>query len=223
MRSNLILFTCAVAACADLDAASTTETEVPGDPDVYLADGAIDEDLTGDMEEVELPVAEELARGMHRIRATDPNMTFFRRACHHGAPLAWDCPSDIDGRHAHFSHKHETGSNDTEVADNGGTFWGECVSLVKAATKNNAVTSTWRPGANVFAGLPAGTAIATFPGGRYSGHTAILMGYVRSGGSIIGIRVADQNWLARKVKRHIIRKTGTGVADAHDYFAVLVP
>jgi hypothetical protein len=223
MRITMILLTCAAAACADLETTSTDQTEEPGDPSIYLADGAIDEDLSGDMVEVDLPVTEELARGMHRIRATDANMTLFRRACHNGFALSWDCPSNIDGRHAHFSHKRETGVNDTEVADNGGTFLGECVSLVKAATKNNATTSTWRPGANVFSGLPAGTAIATFPGGRYDGHTAILLSYVRSGGSVIGIRVADQNWLQRKVKRHVIRKSGSGVADANNYAAVLVP
>jgi hypothetical protein len=206
------------AGCLDTDPTD----EVMDDPTEVAADGGIDEDISPDMVEVDMPEVIERAAG-HRILATSANLNTFQHGCYHGSELSWSCSSGIDGRTAHFTHKRETGANDTEVADNGGTFWGECVSLVKAATKNNTVTGSWRAGANVFDGLAAGTAIATFPGGRYSGHTAIILSYVKSGGSVVGIRVADQNWLGRDVKRHVIRKGGSGVANANNYFAVLVP
>ena len=194
---------------------------------VYEADGAVEEDITPDMVEVEmpdLPAPVEIERaGLHRITATAFNLDIFRHGCYHGTELDWACSRHDDGRDAHFTHKRAVGSNDTEVADNGGTYWGECVSLVKAATKNNTTTSHWQPGAGVFSGLPSGTAIATFPGGHYSGHTAILLGYVKQNGQTIGIRVADQNWLGRTVKRHLIRKGGSGVSNANNYRAILVP
>jgi len=223
MRTQLttILFLGFIATgCGGMDPPDADEPT--DDPQMVAAAGGIDEDLTLDMEELDLPDATELTAG-HRILATAPNLEIFRHGCYNGVVLDWSCGTGIDGRNAHFSHKRETGSNATEVADNFGGFWGECVSLVKAATKNNAVTSSWRRGANVFDGLAAGTAIATFPGGRYSGHTAILLSYVKSGGKVVGMRVADQNWLAREVKRHVIRKGGSGVANANNYFAVLVP
>jgi hypothetical protein len=193
-----------------------------GEESVYEQDGAIDEDLSADMTEVDMPVAVEAA-GVHRLMSTDFNLHIFRDGCYHDHKLDWSCGSNVDGSDAHFTHKREVGSDDTQTADNGGNLWGECVSLVKAATKSNVVTGDWRPGAGVFAGLPRGTAIATFPGGHYSGHTAILLGYVKQSGSIIGIRVADQNWLGANVKRHIIRKGGSGVSNASNYSAVLVP
>jgi len=75
----------------------------------------------------------------------------------------------------------------------------------------------------VFTGLRSGTAIATFPGGHYFGHAAIFLGVVRnSAGTAIGIRVADQNWGARIVKRHVIYRSGSGVADADNFHAILV-
>lgn len=220
---TMILLTSFLAACA------TDETEpvdddpgAEGDSTIYATDGAIDEDLDVGMAEFDMPDSIEAASG-HRIRATPANLDLFKHGCYHSVVLDWSCARGDDGRHANFSHKHETGANATEVADNFGGFDGECVSLVKAATKNNATTSTWRRGAGVFSGLASGTAIATFPGGRYSGHTAIFLSYVRSGGSVVGIRVADQNWLAREVKRHVIRRGGSGVSNANNYFAVIVP
>lgn len=193
-----------------------------GEESVYEEDGAVDEDLSGDMTEVDMPVSGELFSA-HRLMATDFNLHVFRDGCYRDHKLDWSCASNIDGSDAHFTHKREVGSNDTQTADNGGNLWGECVSLVKAATKSNVVTGDWSPGANVFDGLARGTAIATFPGGHYSGHTAILLGYVKSGGHVIGIRVADQNWLGANVKRHIIRKGGSGVSNANNYQAVVVP
>jgi hypothetical protein len=219
---TMILLTSFLSACATDDAEPEDDPGAEGDPSIYANDGAIDEDITTGMDEVDMEASLERASG-HRIVATPANLDLFKHGCYHSVVLDWSCARGDDGRHANFTHKRETGANATEVADNFGGFWGECVSLVKAATKNNATTSTWRRGAGVFSGLASGTAIATFPGGHYSGHTAIFLSYVRSGGSIVGIRVADQNWLAREVKRHVIRRTGSGVSDADNYFAVVVP
>ena len=164
-----------------------------------------------------------IASTLHRIYATDANLHKLSHGCFSGGTFDWDCGSDLDGHHAAFTHKMRVGTNNTEVADNGGTFWGECVSLVKAATKNNTTTSGWVEGSGVFTGLRSGTAVATFSNGHYFGHTAIFLGYVKnSSGATVGIRVADQNWGARIVKRHVIYRSGSGVADADRYHAILV-
>ena len=166
---------------------------------------------------------EAIASTLHRIYAPSGDLDKFLHGCFGGGTFDWSCSSSLDGRHADFTHKMRVGTNDTEVADNFGGYWGECVSLVKAATKNNTTTSGWVEGTGVFNGLRSGTAIATFTSGHYAGHTAIFLGYVRnSAGSTIGIRVADQNWGARIVKRHVIYRSGTGVADADRYHAILV-
>jgi len=139
--------------------------------------------------------------------------------------MGWNCANNWDGAHARFTHRWEVPTNDVEVADNGGSYPGQCVSLVKAATKNNTVTADWRSGANVFDGLAPGTAIATFPGGRYYGHAAIFLAHVRNAsGTIVGIRVADENWGRMVVKRHVIYKgSGSGVTNANNFHAILVP
>lgn len=198
----------------DTDPTVAAEIDAAGDHD--LADGET-------LEEVIEEQAETIERAPHRIYATDANLRTLNRGCFSGGTFDWDCGSNLDGRHVHFTHKMRVGSNSTEVADNGGTYWGECVSLVKAATKNNTTTSGWVAGAGVFTGLRSGTAIATFSNGHYFGHTAIFLGYVRnSSGARIGIRVADQNWGARVVKRHVIYRSGSGVGDADRYHAILV-
>ncbi len=221
---TLLVCVSATTACLDDEAPDPGATT---DESVYTDAGAIDEDLAGDMTEVDLPVAPEAdtveKSSLHRLLSTAYNLRILK-GCHTNGLLDWSCANHEDGRDAHFAFKREVGSNDTEVADNHDGYWGECVSLVKAAAKNDTVTSAWRPGANVFAGLASGTAIATFPGGHYDGHTAILLSYVKdAGGHVIAIRVGDQNWLGRTVKRHIIRKGGSGVSNANNYAAVLVP
>ena len=198
----------------DTDATTLSEIASAGDHDV-----AIDETVVEPADEQ----PEVIESSLHRIYATSGDLDKFLHGCFGGGTFDWDCASNLDGHHADFTHKMRVGTNSTEVADNFGGYWGECVSLVKAATKNNTTTGGWVEGAGVFTGLRAGTAIATFPNGHYFGHTAIFLGYVKSAsGATIGIRVADQNWGARVVKRHVIYRSGTGVADADHYHAILV-
>jgi hypothetical protein len=226
MRAPAFLL-CVLAASAAgcIDDESYDPGAEDADPTVAAEmDAAGDLDLAADetLEEVSVETPE-IASSLHRIYATDANLHKFNHGCFSGGTFDWDCGSDLDGHHASFTHKTRSGSNNTEVADNGGTYWGECVSLVKAATKNNTTTSGWVAGAGVFTGLRSGTAIATFSNGHYYGHTAIFLGYVRnSSGARIGIRVADQNWGARIVKRHVIYRSGSGVGDADRYHAILV-
>jgi len=170
----------------DTDPTVTAEIAAAGDHD--LADGETVVEVSDEQPEL---VAES---ALHRIYATAGDLNKFNHGCFSGGTFDWDCSSNLDGHHADFTHKMRVGSNNTEVADNGGGYWGECVSLVKAATKNNTTTSGWIEGAGVFTGLRSGTAIATFSGGHYLGHTAIFLGYVKNGaGATIGMRIADQN------------------------------
>jgi len=203
----------------------TAEPDDPGAVDSNT-DGLAVVDLADGQVEVAMPVVDERT-GAHRLVSTAYNLNILRSDCHHGLAhlLDWSCPSTIDGKDAHFVHKHEVPDNATEVADNHNFFDGECVSLVKAAAKSDVVTADWRKGRNVFDGLPAGTAIATFfaSDGGYEGHTAILLGYVEDHGHIVGMRIADQNWNGRTVKRHVIDRQGSGVSNANNYFAVVVP
>jgi hypothetical protein len=210
-----VLRAATILSLVSLTAASCTTTE-PG----Y---GDEDQDLSGDEVEVELPVA---PNAEHRLMATAPNLHTLRFGCLGGAAgdeLDWGCAGGNDGANANFTHKRKIAPNQTEVADNGGNYWGQCVSLVKAASKSEVVTADWRPGAGVFAGLASGTAIATFPGGHYDGHTAILLGYVEVDGKVVGMRVGDQNWGSMVVRRHVIHREGDGVLNADNYHAVLVP
>ena len=186
-------------------------------------------DLEPGMEVFDWPAdqmaAELESAGRHRMHASSSNLYKLRHGCYDGGlNLRWSCSSANDGGSLAVNHKRRVGTNDTETADNNGYLWGECVSLVKAVAHSNAVTSQWRPGNNVFKGIPSGTIIATFPGGRYSGHTAVFLRYVRSSsGKVIGIRVADENWGARKVRRHVISKGGSGVSNASNYRVVQAP
>lgn len=185
-------------------------------------------DLEPGMELYDWPTSElapEVESSYHRMHASDANLYKLRHGCYDGGlNLRWSCQSANDGGSLNVHHKRRVGTNDTETADNNGYLWGECVSLVKAVAHSNAVTSQWRPGTGVFDGIPSGTIIATFPGGRYSGHTAVFLRYVRnSSHRVIGMRVADQNWGARKVRRHVITKGGSGVSNASNYRVVRVP
>ena len=206
-----ILFAISATACVQPDGAAD-ET-----------DNLIDEDIAPGMTEFEMPASVE-PLAAHRLMSTPFNLDILR-GCHTNFHLDWSCPSHEDGSHAHFPFKREVPVNDVEVADNHNGFWGECVSLVKAASGSDVVTANWHKGANVFAGLTPGTAIATFfaSGGHYEGHAAIFLAYIKdSGGHTIGIRVADQNWGERVVKRHMIRKGGSGVSNADNFYAIVV-
>lgn len=123
----------------------------------------------------------------------------------------------------------------TTVADNKGWNYGECVSLAKALSKSNVVTTGengWKKGDRVMTSysVTPGTVIATFgaSNGGYYGHAAIFRGYVYdSSGKRIGILVWDQNYIPDHggvVARHEIRTTGTKLTNnANNYYAVKVP
>lgn len=224
--ASFLLFALAASAAGCIDDGSDDPGADDTDPTVSAEIAAApdhDLDVGETMVESTTEQPETIASTLHRIYATDGNLYKLTHGCFSGGTFDWACGSDLDGRHANFTHKMRVDTNDTEVADNYGGYWGECVSLVKAATKNNTVTGGWVEGAGVFTGLRSGTAIATFSNGHYYGHTAIFLGYVKSSsGATIGIRVADQNWGARIVKRHVLYRSGTGVADADRYHAILV-
>lgn len=127
----------------------------------------------------------------------------------------------------------------TQHADNFGYYWGQCVSSVKALSKNNIPTGQdnptlklrWYKGWRVVdGGVSTGTVIATFfgYGGTYKGHAAIFKGYVTdSFGRIIGIEVWDQNWYSVNgmgvFGKHRIYRNGSGVLNADNYYVVIVP
>jgi len=130
------------------------------------------------------------------------------------------------GQNLSASYERSSG-NYTQHADNYGNLWGECVSSCKALSGNNTATSQWSAGSQVVSGgVSAGTAIATFPGGSYSGHAAIFKSYITDGyGNIIGIQVWDQNWVAGGgvFGTHAIYRTGSDVLNANNYYVVIVP
>lgn len=115
----------------------------------------------------------------------------------------------------------------TEVADNNGYYWGECVSLAKSLSKNNLGTNSWIKGNNVISSysVTPGTIVATFGAdGHYSGHVAIFASYLIVQGQPIGINIWDQNYIAtHAVGKHTLMNTGSGVGDADNYYVVRVP
>ncbi len=142
--------------------------------------------------------------------------------------LLWDFGQQLDVANA---SKGPSGIY-TQLADNNGYLPGECVSAVKALSRNSTLTRDWVMGDSVIAGgIEPGTAIATFfaPGNKYpsegGGHTAILKSYiVDDKGKIIGFYVWDQNWdFEGVVGSHAIYRSGKGVADADSYNVVKVP
>ncbi len=116
---------------------------------------------------------------------------------------------------------------------------GECVSLVRAlAERPMPHTGSWRKGLNVVASgnIAIGTAMATFSGSTYSGHTAFFNGYVRDAkGKITHIGFMDSNSAGcstsggvlicdHLVRRHTFPVTGKGgTTDASSYYVVLIP
>ncbi|CAF1320370.1 unnamed protein product [Rotaria magnacalcarata] len=102
------------------------------------------------------------------------------------------------------------------VCDHSGGYCGECVSFVKKCTGDRRATSQWRQGRKVRAArVPYGTAIATFPNGKYSGHAAIYISQ-----DSIGIQVWDQ-WRGHTVSKRTIRWNGNGLSNSGDSFYVI--
>jgi hypothetical protein len=95
----------------------------------------------------------------------------------------------------------------------------ECVALVQqwAGAPHGAISS-WHPGDKVLGLLTIarGTAIATFPGGRYDGHAAIYLGQDGQ-----GIQVFDQ-WQGHKPSRRTIYSHGQHamVDTAANYYVI---
>lgn len=109
-----------------------------------------------------------------------------------------------------------------------GWYYGQCVSLVKALSKNDVTTSNWQKGNSVMAtnSVVPGTVIATFDSnGNYYGHVAVFRGYIdSSSGGRVGIMVYDQNYVSPLVVgKHDLMASGSGVNDADKYYAVRVP
>jgi hypothetical protein len=134
--------------------------------------------------------------------------------------------TDLDALHKTWTNVG--GVTGTVLNDNFNTagLLGECVSMVKALSKNNTTTPNWKPGVNVVSdnNVIAGTAIATFVNGSYQGHAGFFAGYMRdSYGAVLGIWLWDQNFGAKAVKEHRIYRTGQGTSDADNYYVVLVP
>ncbi|MDD3191091.1 MAG: BPSL0067 family protein [Candidatus Pacebacteria bacterium] len=107
---------------------------------------------------------------------------------------------------------------------------GECVSFVKHVSGVFVSTSNWEKGSSLFTYnlIRPGTAIATFwgTGNSYGGHTAIFVDYYYENGERTGIIVWDQNFLpdhGKVVAKHIIRRSGSGLSDADNYYTVLIP
>ena len=89
-----------------------------------------------------------------------------------------------------------------------------CTVFRQVCTGDHRPTSAWTPGTPVKGNvnLTPGTAIATFPGGKYSGHAAIYMGQDEK-----GIHVQDQ-WNAHPVAPRVIRWDGQGLSNNGDSF-----
>lgn len=119
--------------------------------------------------------------------------------------------------------------NFTKLADYQGYYWGECVSLVKALSRNRALTQQWRPAMSLVKAIKenkieVGTAIATFPGGRYRGHAAFYAGAdISPNGEIEGVWLYDQNWIPNKVLFHKIDGKGRGAGNFKNYSVIRVP
>ncbi|UJR21331.1 hypothetical protein I4U23_024425 [Adineta vaga] len=102
------------------------------------------------------------------------------------------------------------------LCDQAGGYCGQCVSFVKICTGDRRATGSWVRGVKVRgANVPYGTAIATFPNGKYSGHAAIYTGQ-----NADGIQVWDQ-WVGHPVATRTIRWNGSGISNNGDSFYVI--
>jgi hypothetical protein len=165
------------------------------------------------------------------LAVTSTNWNILRNGCWSGSYLMWNgCNGLYGGSSLDAPYKYSTAVSSgtgTVTADNGNTYLGECVSFVKAVTKNNTTTSGWGKGVNVVANgaVAPGTAIATFLSstGGYYGHAAIFVGYIKnSSGQITGFNAYSQNWGARAVQYHVINTvTSSGAtSDADNYHVI---
>lgn len=170
--------------------------------------------------------ARELKVTDHNLHALKYWGTWTPHGC--GELLKWEgYPATLDAR---YQYPRRVGNiRATTVADNKGWYRGQCVSLGKALSKNNA--AGYRRGHKVMSSnmIQPGTVIATFrPDGTYdswggTGHVAIFRGYVYGGSGRTGIQVWDQNYVSPYVVgRHNLMSYGTGVNDADNYYTVMV-
>lgn len=175
------------------------------------------------------------------LKMTANNLSTLKKGClGSGGYLQWiwtnpPCPNGYyGGSSLDASYKKAyylaAGYNGTQLADNAGGYWGECVSMIKSLSKNNTATAGWIRGANVVSAgnIAVGTGIALFSNnGKFlsgSDHAAFLAGYIKDGnGKITSLQVWDQNWGARAIQFHSISVTGNGVADADKYYVIQVP
>ena len=150
--------------------------------------------------------------------------------CYGGRYLDVNYKKSLSG--CSYSSDSGVSSGCTQVADNNGYYWGQCVSLCKALSKINRVTDDWIKGRKVVnGGVSQGAVIATFSansGTKFlsgSDHCAILKRYIKdSAGKITGIEVWDQNWGWKYlVKKHTISRYGSGVTDADNYYVLNIP
>jgi len=103
-----------------------------------------------------------------------------------------------------------------EMCDFAGGYCGECVSFYKQCSGDRRTTGQWVQGQRVRgASIAVGTGIATFPNGKYYGHTAIYMGQDSN-----GIQVWDQ-WKRHPVSQRTIRWNGNGISNNGDSFYVI--
>jgi len=143
-------------------------------------------------------------------------------AYHNGGYLLWSFGQSLTATNMRAC------GDDIQFADNYGYYWGECVSAVKALSGSTVGTASWIQGSQVTSGgVSQGTAIATFPGGSYSGHAAIFKGYTYSGSTITGVQVWDQNWTLDGSTLHLfgthtLYRSGSGVNNADNYYVVRV-
>jgi len=121
----------------------------------------------------------------------------------------------------------------TIMADYGGNFWGQCVSMVKNLAHSTVATEEWYRGRRITdGGVSSGTTIATFvwnpAKGRYtySGHAAIFREYTYdSYGKINGMIVWDQNWYKNNKKPEpegIVAMHKIAKASASSYYVIQV-
>lgn len=127
----------------------------------------------------------------------------------------------------------------TQMADTIGSYWGECVSLIKAiGDRTVANTSTWRAGAKVLDTcniIPLGTAIATFKSnGSFDGttgtyHVAFFAGCDTEASGQRSLWIWDQNFGKRAIQKHkiVAQPSGSSLAngpnDAAAYRWLVVP
>lgn len=161
------------------------------------------------------------------IVITSDNLAVFNNGVYDGNNrLLWNDSGTKYGGNR-FSNSYKTSVTINNVAytrvNAYGDTTGQCVSLVKSLSGRTGATSGWSKGLRAVdscASVSIGTAVATFSGSIYSGHTGFLCGCSAS-----AITLCDQNYASPTdglVRRHSLSKTGTNtVSDAGAYYVVL--